>query len=60
MKHFLLNFEQERLKGLGFCSLYCTICRVIGLQARVNVEPYEVSRFFSDIFLLWNVVQTCI
>jgi len=28
--------------------------RVIGLQARVNVESHELSRFFYDIFLLWN------
>ena len=26
--------------------------RVIGLQARVNVESYEISYFFYDIFML--------
>ena len=26
--------------------------RIIGLQARVNVESHEISRFFYDIFLL--------
>jgi len=26
--------------------------RVVGLQARVNVESNEISRFFYDIFLL--------
>jgi len=31
--------------------------RVIGLQARVNVESYEISRFFFNIFLLWNGAQ---
>jgi len=25
--------------------------RVIGLQARVNVEPNEISHFFYDVFM---------
>ena len=31
--------------------------RVIGLQARVNVESHEISHFFYNIFLLWNGAQ---
>ena len=31
--------------------------RVIALQARVNVESHEISRFFYNIFLLWNGAQ---
>jgi len=34
--------------------------RVIGLQARVNVESHEISRSFYDIFLLWNGTQHAI
>ena len=34
--------------------------RVIGLQARVNVESHEISRLFYDRFLLWNSTQHAI
>jgi len=34
--------------------------RVIGLHARVNLVSHEISRFFYDIFLLWNGAQNAI
>jgi len=34
--------------------------RVIGLQARVNFESHEISRFFYKIFLPWNGAQHAI
>jgi len=46
--HDLVNSNQSRITGtvesLG----------VIGLQARVNVESHEISRFFYNIIFLWN------
>jgi len=33
------------------------LLRVIGLQARVNVESNDISNFSCEIFVLWNRAQ---
>jgi len=43
-------FESESESWLGRGESL----RVVNLQARANVESHEISRFFYNIFLLWN------
>jgi len=53
--HKLLESESSKIFWVESESWRCRVesLRVIGLQARVNVESHEISRFFY-IFLLWN------
>jgi len=49
--HDLVKSSQNRITRI------VESLRVIGLQARVNFESHEISRFIYDIFLLWNGTQ---
>jgi len=56
----LLNRVKVRVMAWSSrVTITVTSLRVIGLQARVNVEPQEISHFFLRHFFAMKLCPTC-